>query len=44
MEHAADQAGSVASLLLDAGFTSVSHRYDLAGHRRCTGGRLPEAR
>jgi release factor glutamine methyltransferase len=44
MEHAADQAGSVASLLLDAGFTSVSHRYVLAGHRRCTGGRLPEAR
>jgi release factor glutamine methyltransferase len=41
LEHADDQAASVAQMLRDAGFTSVAHRHDLAGHRRCTGGHLP---
>ena len=40
LEHGADQADSVATLLQHAGFTQVSHRHDLAGHRRCTGGQL----
>lgn len=44
LEHGADQADSVAALLRDAGFAAVAHRHDLAGHRRCTGGRLPDAR
>lgn len=39
LEHGHDQADAVALLLRDAGFAAVQHRQDLAGHRRCTGGR-----
>ncbi|MBB5203344.1 release factor glutamine methyltransferase [Inhella inkyongensis] len=38
-EHGYDQADAVAALLTQAGLENVSHRQDLAGHRRCTGGR-----
>ncbi len=41
MEHGWTQAGAVAGLLRQAGFTQVASRPDLAGHDRCTGGRLP---
>ena len=41
LEHGHDQAGAVAKLLNAAGFDAVSHRQDLAGITRCTGGRLP---
>lgn len=40
MEHGHDQAEAVAELLRAHGFQAVSHRCDLAGHVRCTGGRL----
>jgi release factor glutamine methyltransferase len=43
LEHGHDQADAVAALLQGAGFVSVQHRLDLAGHRRCTGGRWPGA-
>lgn len=43
LEHGHDQADAVALLLRDAGFAAVQHRQDLAGHRRCTGGRLRDA-
>lgn len=38
-EHGHDQADTVAELLRSHGFQGVAHRQDLAGHRRCTGGR-----
>lgn len=38
LEHGWDQADAVAQLLRDAGFHQVTHRRDLGGHRRCTGG------
>ena len=38
LEHGHDQADAVAALLQAAGFGSIEHRLDLAGHRRCTGG------
>jgi len=41
LEHGFDQAPSVGALLQGAGFTEIDHRLDLAGHTRCTGGRLP---
>lgn len=41
LEHGWDQADPVAEMLRDAGFVAVSHRRDLGGHRRCTGGRWP---
>jgi release factor glutamine methyltransferase len=41
LEHGFEQAEAVAVLLAAAGFEAVSHRLDLAGHRRCTGGRRP---
>lgn len=41
LEHGWDQADAVAALLRAAGFEAVQHRQDLAGHRRCTGGRQP---
>ena len=41
LEHGYEQADAVAALLREAGFEAVSHRHDLAGHRRCTGGRWP---
>lgn len=39
LEHGHDQAEAVQALLTQAGFEAVSSRCDLAGHRRCTGGR-----
>jgi release factor glutamine methyltransferase len=41
LEHGHDQADAVAALLHDAGWRDVTHRHDLAGHRRCTGARRP---
>jgi len=41
LEHGHDQADAVAALLRHAGFGLMQHRTDLAGHRRCTGGRWP---
>ncbi|MCU0930762.1 MAG: peptide chain release factor N(5)-glutamine methyltransferase [Serpentinimonas sp.] len=45
LEHGHDQADAVAALLQGLGYTSVEHRQDLAGHRRCTGGQwtVPDA-
>jgi len=39
MEHGYDQAASVRSRLLDAGFVDVASWHDLAGIERVTGGR-----
>lgn len=39
LEHGYDQAGAVAELLRDHGFTEVATRLDLGGVPRCTGGR-----
>ncbi len=41
LEHGFEQAQAVAALLAAAGFEAIGHRLDLAGHRRCTGGRRP---
>jgi release factor glutamine methyltransferase len=41
LEHGWDQGDAVAALLASSGFDAVSTRRDLAGHGRCTGGRLP---
>lgn len=41
LEHGHDQATDVAAMLQAAGFVEFGHRLDLAGHTRCTGGRLP---
>jgi len=41
VEHGWDQGDAVAALLRSSGFDTVSTRKDLAGHGRCTGGRLP---
>jgi release factor glutamine methyltransferase len=41
LEHGHDQATAVAQALAAAGFADIAHRLDLAGHTRCTGGRLP---
>jgi release factor glutamine methyltransferase len=41
LEHGSEQADAVAALLAAAGFEAIGHRHDLAGHRRCTGGRRP---
>jgi len=43
LEHGHDQAGAVAALLADRGFTDVSTRHDLGGNARCTGGRCAKA-
>lgn len=40
LEHGHDQADAVAAMLRAAGFCDIATRRDLAGHRRCTGGRL----
>jgi release factor glutamine methyltransferase len=40
LEHGHDQAGPVAALLRQQGFTSIATRPDLAGIPRCTGGHL----
>jgi release factor glutamine methyltransferase len=39
LEHGFEQAQAVAALLQQQGFAQISHRADLAGHLRCTGGR-----
>lgn len=41
LEHGHDQASQVQQLLLAAGFTEVSTRFDLGGNPRCTGGCWP---
>ncbi len=43
LEHGSEQAQAVAQLLLQAGFSDIAHRHDLAGHVRCTGGFLAPA-
>lgn len=40
LEHGHDQGAAVRRLLLQAGFTDVATRCDLAGLDRCSGGRL----
>lgn len=40
LEHGHDQADAVCALLRQAGYTAVDSRTDLAGIRRCSGGRL----
>lgn len=40
-EHGHDQAEAVQALMAEAGLQAISSRQDLAGHRRCTGGRWP---
>ena len=37
LEHGYNQAPAVAELFQQAGFVSIEHRHDLAGHVRCTG-------
>ncbi|MES2944525.1 MAG: peptide chain release factor N(5)-glutamine methyltransferase [Pseudomonadota bacterium] len=41
LEHGHDQADRVCALLKQGGFEQVQHRLDLAGIRRCSGGRWP---
>lgn len=41
LEHGYDQAGAVADLLAQRGFSDVQSRRDLAGIARCSGGRWP---
>jgi release factor glutamine methyltransferase len=41
LEHGWDQAGAVRALLVQAGFTRVQSRQDLAGIARCSGGQWP---
>ena len=38
LEHGYDQATAVAELLAQAGYDTITHRDDLAGITRCTGG------
>jgi release factor glutamine methyltransferase len=42
LEHGHDQAQAVRALLVEAGFSDVSSRQDLAGIARCSGGRRLE--
>lgn len=41
LEHGWDQGEAVAALLRQQGWVDITHRRDLAGHVRCTGGRWP---
>jgi release factor glutamine methyltransferase len=41
IEHGWDQPEAVSALLKEHGFEAVTTQSDLAGHGRCTGGRLP---
>ncbi len=41
LEHGYDQGEAVAKLLGQAGFAAIEQRQDLAGHIRCSGGKLP---
>jgi len=43
LEHGWDQADAVAALLRTHGYQRVTHRLDLAGHRRCSGGQQAPA-
>lgn len=43
LEHGHDQADAVCAMLHRAGFRDVTSRTDLAGHRRCSGGRWVRA-
>ena len=43
LEHGYDQAAAVRSLLVEAGFTNVQSRQDLAGIERCSGGQVTAA-
>ncbi|AVS71568.1 peptide chain release factor N(5)-glutamine methyltransferase [Paracidovorax avenae] len=43
LEHGWNQAQAVQALLRSAGYAEVQSRADLAGHARCTGGRMPGA-
>ena len=43
LEHGCDQADAVCALLRGAGFSHVTSRSDMAGHRRCSGGRWDRA-
>ena len=43
LEHGHDQAPAVRGLLIQAGFTEVNSRKDLAGIERCSGGQWPKA-
>jgi release factor glutamine methyltransferase len=38
IEHGHDQGPAVAALLHQSGFESITHRQDIAGHCRCSGG------
>lgn len=40
LEHGHDQAEQVSACLVARGFSRVTTRHDLAGHPRCTGGKL----
>ncbi len=40
LEHGCDQAQAVGQMLARADFRDITHRKDIAGHTRCTGGRL----
>jgi release factor glutamine methyltransferase len=44
LEHGFNQAPTVQDLLIQAGFTQVQSRVDLAGIRRCSGGQWPEVK
>ncbi len=44
LEHGYDQADAVAALLKAGGFAAISHKTDLAGIRRCTGGFWPSVK
>jgi len=40
LEHGWDQGDAVARLLATHGYADIEHRLDLAGHVRCSGGRI----
>jgi release factor glutamine methyltransferase len=44
LEHGYDQAAQVAAGMRQAGYETIEHRRDLAGHLRCTGGQWPGLR
>jgi release factor glutamine methyltransferase len=44
LEHGFDQAVALQDLLIQAGFTQVQSRVDLAGIKRCSGGQWPEVK
>ena len=44
LEHGSDQGDAVMQLLAQSGFTSIAQQRDLAGHIRCTGGKMAAQR